>query len=1069
MSRIISLSVSNSIQWSVESLLLAVIILAILFAFVLILLLSKISKQRTDRQRDRDLYQESFMALVRETPNISLMFDDTLSLIDCNEAAIQLLCLNDKASALANFFTALNEYTQPILSDGKRSVPLKERLIIAKKDGYLHNESNLIVNGRHLILDMYYKRIPFKNSFAIVGYANDITVLREEQAKLRILADTIGLSGAYVWELGAGSKYYSLVTDNHDWLGIKDKYGEGDFTTVVPHVLVEEDVPTLYRALDEFMEGNCEGTFSCTARFNNFSQGGVTWVRVVGYASEFDQFGKATKLTGSFINIDDQMREIAARNTELERQQYIFTNVFAAMDAAVLILPDEPPVANAKYDEVMPGWEKEFAFAQETDNLYEFFAHWSQNPQEHIDTINKLRETRQTQESVWYLKTGKIYSTRGFIVPLDEENVKFSELWILRDITEIETQRRIFHSVFEAMDPAVMLLPDKEASISNTGYTQIFPEWNRHYQFDRESLEVCCDYWSKYVTNAYDVVEPIHNLHTTGERVELIWHFNNGKEYLYKGIRVDMGNDKFAELWMLRDVSQLYEAIRQANAASLAKSMFLSSMSHEIRTPMNAIIGMTSLARKTRDIQKIQRYLEKTEEAGHRLMSLINDILDMSKIESGKLQISENEFDYMKMCENAANVIADKALEKRIALKIVYNAGFTRLMWADELRVSQVIVNLLSNAAKFTPEGGLITLTSDVIDDKILRVTCADNGIGISPEALPKLFMNFEQADKTITRQFGGTGLGLAICKQMIELMHGTIRVESTEGAGSTFTFEIPIEWRGPIKISASVGDAMANTRVLVVDDESDITEYFAELLKGYYIQADTADSGVEAIALAQKAKGDARPYHIAFVDWKMPELSGAETAEAILEILPDCKIIIISAYGWEEIKDSFREVAQRYSVDFMPKPIPPSDIYNRIVSLLDIEVCNANATDFKGKRILLVEDVEVNRLIVTDLLEDTGCIIDEAENGQIALDMVVDQHYDLILMDMQMPVMDGLTATKRIRTFDAETPIIAMTANAFREDAEACLAAGMNAHISKPLDNDVFLRTLTEYLRQTY
>jgi signal transduction histidine kinase/DNA-binding response OmpR family regulator len=1024
-----------------------------------------------------------------------------------------------------------------------------------------------------------------------VGYANDITVLREEQAKLRILADTIGLSGAYIWELGADTQFYNLVTDNHDWLGIREKYGEGYFTTVIPCMLVDEDVSTLYGVLEEYMGGNCEGTFSCTARFHNFAQGGVTWVRVVGYASEFDGNGSATRLTGSFINIDDQMREIVARNAELERQQQIFTSVFANMDAAVLIMPDELPVANSKFDKLMPGWKEEFSFAQNTAGLFDIFNKCFKNPQDHIDTINRLRETRQTQESVWYLRNGKICSTRGFIVPLDEENNKFSELWILRDITEIENQRRIFGSVFEAMDPAVLLMPDDLAAIGNTGYSQVLPGWENYYQFGQDSLESCCAFWSEYVTNARDVVEPIRRLRSMKQREEIIWHFKNGQDYLYKGIRVDMGNDKFAELWMLRDiteledtkrmfteifnvmdpavailsdgrmisneayntvfenwrtvynyaeevpkdqelkvlcdywdsmitnaedhlitirnirethedqqciwhfrdgkecmqkgywldlgkqggelwvltdVSRLYDAIRQANAASLAKSMFLSSMSHEIRTPMNAIIGMTSLARKTRDLQKIHRYLEKTEEAGHRLMSLINDILDMSKIESGKLQISENEFDYMKMCENAANVIADKAIEKRIALKTVYNAQFTRLMWGDELRISQVIVNLLSNAVKFTPEGGFITLTTDVLDDKILRVTCVDNGIGINPEALPKLFLNFEQADKTITRQYGGTGLGLAICKQIVELMHGTIWVESTEGVGSTFTFEIPIEWRGSIRISANLGGAIANTRILVVDDESEISEYFAELLKGYYIQADTAESGMEAITYANKSREDGRPYHIAFIDWMMPELSGAETAEAILEILPDCKIIIISAFGWNEIKDSLGEAAGRYAIGFMPKPIPPSDIYNRIVSLLDIEVCNTNTTDFKGKRILLVEDVEVNRLIVTDLLEDTGCIIDEAENGQIAVDMAGGQYYDLILMDMQMPVMDGLTATRKIRAFDSDTPIIAMTANAFREDAEACLAAGMNAHISKPLDNDVFIRTLTEYLHHS-
>jgi signal transduction histidine kinase/DNA-binding response OmpR family regulator len=953
MNNIICLFAGYSVapKGNITILLVTIVILVILLAAALALLLLKMKRQSSDSQRALDISQESFKALVRETPNISLMFDDTLHFIDCNEAAVLLLDFKDKASALANFFTKLEEYTQPTQSDGKPSVPIKERLKIAATQGSIHNESNLVVNGKQLILDMYYKRIPYKNSFAIVGYANDITVLRHEQAKLRKLADTIGLSGTYVWDLVVENRYYSLVTDKHDWLGITDMFGEGYLDAIAPRMIHSEDIPNLFQTLNAYMEGNCEGTFSCTARFYNFSQGGVTWVRVIGYACEFDPEGKATRLTGSVLNIDDQMREIADRNAELEDTKRMFTEIFNVMDPAVAILTDGRMIANEAYNTVFENWRYIYNHAEE--------------------------------------------------VPKDQE------------------------------------------------------------------LKTLCDYWDSMITNAKDHLVAIQNLRDTHEDQQCIWHFRNGKECMQKGYWLNLGKEG-GELWVLTDVTRLYEAIRQANAASLAKSMFLSSMSHEIRTPMNAIIGMTSLARKTHDFHKIQRYLEKTEEAGHRLMSLINDILDMSKIESGKLQIAENEFDYMKMCENAANVLADKATEKRITLKTVYNAQFTRLMWSDELRISQVIVNLLSNAVKFTHEGGLITLTTDIVDDKILRVSCADNGIGISPEALPKLFKNFEQADKSITRQFGGSGLGLAICKQIVELMHGHIRVESIEGTGATFTFEIPIEWRGPIKISASVGDAMANTHILVVDDEPDITEYFAELLKGYYIQTDTASSGMEAIALAQKAGEEARPYQIAFVDWKMPGLSGAETAEALLTILPDCKIIIISAYGWEEIKDSFEGTTGQIAVDFMPKPIPPSDIYNRIVSLLNIEVCNTNVTDFAGKRILLVEDVEVNRLIVTDLLEDTNCVIEEAENGRIALDMAGKQHYDLILMDMQMPEMDGLTATRAIRSFDTAVPIIAMTANAFREDAEACLAAGMNAHISKPLDNDIFIRTLTEYLRNT-
>jgi CheY-like chemotaxis protein len=320
-------------------------------------------------------------------------------------------------------------------------------------------------------------------------------------------------------------------------------------------------------------------------------------------------------------------------------------------------------------------------------------------------------------------------------------------------------------------------------------------------------------------------------------------------------------------------------------------------------------------------------------------MSLINDVLDMSKIESGKLQISENEFDYVKMIENAVNVVADKALEKRIEIKIIYNNPINYFMITDELRVSQVIVNLLSNAVKFTSDCGVIKLTTEIIDDKNLRVSCADNGIGIGKDAMVKLFNSFEQADKSITRQYGGTGLGLAISKQIVELMGGTIAVESEEGKGSNFTFTIPITW-------------------------------------------------------SEKAR---------------------------------------------QIEDS--------------------DIIH------DEDESNLNV--FGCKRILLVEDVEVNRMIVSALLEDTGCIIDEAENGQVAVNMVKNAPYSLILMDMQMPVMDGLTATREIRKFNKDIPIIAMTANAFKEDAEACIAAGMNAHVAKPIDSDSFMALLTDYLKK--
>jgi CheY-like chemotaxis protein len=353
---------------------------------------------------------------------------------------------------------------------------------------------------------------------------------------------------------------------------------------------------------------------------------------------------------------------------------------------------------------------------------------------------------------------------------------------------------------------------------------------------------------------------------------------------------------------------------------------------------MNAIIGMTSLARKTHDPDKINLYLEKTEEAGHRLMGLINDVLVMSKIESGKLQITKQEFDYPKMLSRVISVIAEKAVEKQIQVEVVYFTPITRLVYGDELRISQVIINFLSNAVKFTPDNGKITITTEVFEDSLLNFSCTDTGIGISKEAREKLFNNFEQADNSITRRYGGTGLGLAICKQIVELMGGEISVKSTIGEGSKFAFLIPIELRGEITPDNS------NTT-----DDSTIT------------------AGI-----------------------------------------------------------------------------------------------------FKDKHILLVEDVEVNRLIVAALLEETGCIIDEAENGEEAVELAENNSYELILMDVSMPVMDGLTATRKIRKFNPDIPIIAMTANAFKEDAEACIAAGMNAHIAKPIEPDDFMEVLTDWLKNT-
>ncbi|MDR0932953.1 MAG: response regulator [Victivallales bacterium] len=615
----------------------------------------------------------------------------------------------------------------------------------------------------------------------------------------------------------------------------------------------------------------------------------------------------------------------------------LFMNMFQAMDAAIIFTPGSKPISNAKFDALMPGWAKVFKTGQNIDEVQNYFQGITVNPDEQLKAIVELRKTRETQEAIIRFKTGQIYSSRGFTFTFDDKKDDFAELWVLSNITDLETQSKLLNSVFEMItDPAILFLPDIPP-IGNKAYSAAFPGWEKIYRFGQNMDVEIQRFWKNLLVNVEEITAQVKRLRKTHETQEEIWHFKTGIKILFKATIVEFGAGRYAELWISRDVTKLYDAIDRANDANHAKSRFLANMSHEIRTPMNAIIGMTMLAQQSNDITRIKSFLEQSEKAEQRLLMLINDILDMGKIESGKLQIAESELNYAKMIDDVVNVVAENALEKHIKIKIVYNMPITHLMWVDELRLSQVVLNLLSNAVKFTPEGGKITLFSEIINETHLRFSCTDTGIGISKEIMQKLFNSFEQADKSITRQYGGSGLGLALSKQIVELMGGDITVKSMPGRGSTFSFEIPIEWRGKI---------------------------------------------------------------------------------------------------------------------------PPENTDNKAL----LESGQSEAI-FADKNILLAEDIAVNRMIVSMLLEKTLCHIDEAENGQIAVEMAKNGKYDLILMDMQMPVMDGLTATREIRKFNKDVPIIAMTANAFKEDAERCIEAGMNDHIAKPINRKTFFARIGEIL----
>jgi CheY-like chemotaxis protein len=424
-----------------------------------------------------------------------------------------------------------------------------------------------------------------------------------------------------------------------------------------------------------------------------------------------------------------------------------------------------------------------------------------------------------------------------------------------------------------------------------------------------------------------------------------------------------------------------------AEQSNRAKSVFVAQMSHEIRTPMNAIIGMIAIGKSTSDSVRKDYCFAKIEGASNHLLGVINDILDMSKIEANKFELSPEEFDLEKMLQRVVNVISFRVEEKRQKLSVYIDHSIPRTLIGDDQRIAQIITNLLGNAVKFTPEEGAISLAVRLAEETngayTLQVSVSDTGIGIDPEQQTRLFQSFEQAESSITRKYGGTGLGLAISKSIVEMMGGTIGVESEPGKGSTFAFTLPLK-RGAHENHGLLSDGinLSNVRILTVDDDPDVLAYFHDIVQDFGISCDTAASGEEALKLVDQKGG----YHIYFIDWKMPVMNGIELARAIkVRILEKSVVIMISAAEWSTVAQE----AKKAGVDkFLSKPLFPSTIADIINECLGVDRRQEEKaqTDiagiFAGRRLLLVEDVEINREIVQALLEPTQLEMDCAETA---------------------------------------------------------------------------------------
>jgi signal transduction histidine kinase/CheY-like chemotaxis protein len=512
----------------------------------------------------------------------------------------------------------------------------------------------------------------------------------------------------------------------------------------------------------------------------------------------------------------------------------------------------------------------------------------------------------------------------------------------------------------------------------------------------------------------------------------------------------------------------LYEAKETALASVKSKAEFLSRMSHEMRTPLNAINGMVSIARSSNEPEKTNQCLDKINSASNQLLAIINDVLDMSKIDTDKLEIHKCDTDIEDLLSNVYKIFEPKVAEKNISLRLGVGRLFSRHIVADPLRVTQVIQNLLSNAVKFTPEGGVITLYADVIsreDKQIISIEVTDTGIGIEPENLPILFNAFEQADGGVTRRFGGTGLGLSISKNLVALMGGRIWADSEPGRGSTFTVELPVDWGRFIDFGADI--SRINISALIISPDSDEANRLGETLYSSGFIVDTESSVEDALKKQESA------YEIIFINKKAIAACSDTQLKELTDKFGAERFTVTADRAFTEREE--REFEEKGFTDFFERPILPARVIKAILAKSGKTVeakpkIKANRIhNWKGKRLLLAEDLEINRMIVIGILEDTGIEIDEAANGIEAVELYKrGSKYDVILMDVNMPLMDGITAVKRIRASglpDAQSvPIYALTANAFADDVKNCLEAGMNGHIAKPIDVEKFKEMIEYY-----
>ena len=730
--------------------------------------------------------------------------------------------------------------------------------------------------------------------------------------------------------------------------------------------------------------------------------------------------------------------------------------------------------------------------------------------EQHLEGLARFLKTRKPKiigsvvEVEGLRKNGTTFPLELGIAALDgEDSQKF--VGVIRDISERKWAEEELHKINKQSDTALDLTKsgywhtplkddpgyytssDKAVAIfgdpPREGHRyHIMDEWFVNVKAgDKEAAEVAMENFQGALEGRYPLYDstfaykrPVDGKTVWIHALAHISRDENGKATDMYGVTQDITESKLLE-------SDLREAREKAEEATKAKSDFLANMSHEIRTPMNAIIGMSHLALKTDLTPKQDNYLKKIESSSKSLLGIINDILDFSKIEAGKLDMEDIEFRLDEVLDNLSNLVTLKAQEKGLEVLFSVDREVPYTLLGDPLRLGQVLINLSNNAVKFTSHGEIIIaiklMSEDPSGQVRLQFSVKDTGIGLTPDQAGKLFKSFSQVDASTTRKYGGTGLGLTISKHLVGMMNGKIWVESVPGKGSDFIFTATFGRGAEGKVDQLIlSEDLQGMRVLIVDDNEAARMVLENALASFDLKVSVATSGAEGISKVEAAdKKD--PYDLVIMDWQMPEMNGIRTTE-IIRKHPDLKkipkIIMLTAYGREEV---LRQAEQIGLDAFLVKPMNPSILLETIMEVFGKKtdrrqaMIRGNQEDsfatIQGARILLVEDNEINQEVANELLSQAGLVVTIANNGQEGVDMVSESEFDCVLMDCQMPVLDGYEATRTIRKDErfSSLPILAMTANAMKGDREKCMDAGMNDHISKPIDPRELFMALTKWI----